>query len=134
MAALKRVCKGRNTSGEACRANVQSEIDWCFMHDPERQDEVREARKAGGQRRRREGTIALAYDLGELDTVVDLRRVLRIALLDTVSLDNGVNRSRTLVSIVQAGLKLIESGELEDRVTALEDVLGPRIPAGGRKR
>jgi len=55
--------------GSRCRAGPQRERPYCFAHDPERAAEAAEARKLGGLRRRKEGTIALAYDLPGLDTV-----------------------------------------------------------------
>ena len=48
---------------------------YCFSHDPERAEEAAEARRLGGLRRRKEGTIAVAYDLPGLDTVAGIRRL-----------------------------------------------------------
>jgi hypothetical protein len=53
--------------------------DYCFWHDPETQEQAAEARRLGGLRRRKESTIVGAYEVGELDNVADLRRLLQIA-------------------------------------------------------
>lgn len=61
-----------------------------------------------------------AYDLEGLDSLSVLQRVLEIALLDTLGMDNSLNRSRTLGYLVGMGTKLRQEGESEDRLKALE--------------
>ena len=91
-----------------------------MMHSPEHTTEAAEARRLGGLRRRREVAVVGAYDLGGLETVADLRRILEIALLDTLSLENSIARSRTLGYLVGVAAKLLEVGELEERLAYLE--------------
>ena len=91
-----------------------------MMHSPEHATEAAEARRLGGLRRRREVAVVGAYDLGGLETVADLRRILEIALLDTLSLENSIARSRTLGYLVGVAGKLLETAELEERLAALE--------------
>jgi hypothetical protein len=81
----------------------------CFWHHPDKADEVAEAQRLGGLRRRRERTVAAAYDVAGLDDIGAVRRVLEIAVLDTLGLDNSVARSRVLVGAAAAAAKLIES-------------------------
>ncbi len=64
-----------------------------------------------------------AYDIDGLASVAALRRLLEIAALDTLALENSLARSRTLVAVVVAGSRLLEVGELEARLTALEAAL-----------
>ena len=64
-------------------------------------------RKLGGQRRKREGALEVAYDLEGLDSVLGLRRVLELALFDTVNLENSLGRGRLLVAVAQAGGQLL---------------------------
>jgi hypothetical protein len=87
---------------------------------------MQEARRLGGHRRRREGVLAGVYEFNGLRTVEDIRRLLDVAALDTLGLDNSVARSRTLVAVVQAAAKLLEVGELEDRLQRLEATLEAR--------
>lgn len=70
----------------------------CFWHEPEKADEVADARKLGGLRRRRERTVAVAYDLAGLDSVESIRRVVEIALFDALGLDNSIARARVLIA------------------------------------
>lgn len=100
---------------------------WCFFHDPETQQEASEARRLGGLRRRREGTVAGAYDFQGLGSVLEIRRILEIAVSDTLGLENSVARNRTLGSLAQSALRALEVGELEARLEALEATVRPRI-------
>jgi hypothetical protein len=127
---LRRTCAALKPNGARCRANPLRESDYCLMHDPEHAEEVAEARKLGGLRKRREAALIGAYDLAGLDRLAVLERVLEIALLDTLSLDNSLNRSRTLGYLVGIGTKLRQEGETEERLRALEAaVQGQKMPA-----
>jgi hypothetical protein len=100
----------------------QHDRPFCFAHDPERAVDAAEARRMGGLRRRKEGTIAVAYDLPGLDTVAGIRRLLDIVVTDAVGLDNGIPRLRVLISTAVAAMSLLKVGELEERLAALEAV------------
>lgn len=113
-------------SGQQCKAAPLREGQYCFVHDPDHADEAAEARRLGGLRRKREKTVAIAYDFQGLESVVQLRRVLEVAILDTLSLDNEVARNRTLGSLTMAALKALETGELEERVARLEAAVRPQ--------
>jgi hypothetical protein len=117
--------------GHTCRAGPQRDRPFCFAHDPERAADAAEARRMGGLRRRKEGTIAVAYDLPGLDTVVGIRRLLDIVVTDGVGLDNGIPRLRVLISTAVAAMNLLKVGELEERLAALEAVIGHRTPQAG---
>ena len=68
-----------------------------------------------------------------LATMADLRRILEVVLYDTLALANGVPRNRLLVSLVQAGATILKDGEFEERLNAIESVLGDRIKRGPRR-
>ncbi len=90
------------------------------MHSPEYAEEIAEARRLGGLRRRREVAVSGAYEFNGLETVADLRRLLNIAALDTLGLENSIARSRTLGYLVGVAARLLEVGELEQRLAYLE--------------
>lgn len=115
--------------GRLCRAGPQRDRPYCFAHDPERVEEAAEARRLGGLRRRKEGTIAVAYDLPGLDTLDGIRRVFDIVVADLLGLENTVARSRALIAAATGATKLLSIGEHEDRIAALEAVLQRRRPA-----
>jgi hypothetical protein len=97
------------------------------MHDPEHAEEVQDARRLGGLRRRKDKITSGAYDFEGLNDVRQVRRLLEIAALDALGLENSIARSRTLAYLAQVSLKALEVGELEDRVRAIESVLHPRL-------
>jgi hypothetical protein len=83
----------------------------------------------GGLRRRKEGTIAVAYDLPGLDTVAGIRRLLDIVVTDGVGLDNGIARLRVLISVAGTAITLLRTGELEERMAVLEAAMAHREAA-----
>jgi hypothetical protein len=93
------------------------------VHSPEHSQEVLEARRLGGLRRKREATLTGAYDFEGLDTVKGIRRLIEVAVLDTLALDNGVARNRTLAYLAMVALRTHELGDLEDRIMALEQAV-----------
>jgi len=95
---------------------------------PANEEEVAEARRLGGLRRRREKTVSGAYDFTGLGSVDEIRRLLDIAAVDTLGLENGIARSRVLVQVALAAAKLLETGELEARVELLESAVGTKRP------
>jgi hypothetical protein len=119
---IRRRCAYAKADGQPCAMAPLHERPYCFSHDPERASEAAEARRLGGLRRRKEGTIAVAYDLPGLDTVAGIRRLLDIVVTDGVGLDNGVARLRVLISTAAAAISLLKVGEFEERLTALEAV------------
>jgi len=117
---IARRCAYAKADGQPCRMAPLHDRPYCFSHDPERAAEATEARRLGGLRRRKEGTIAVAYDLPGLDTVAGIRRLLEIVVTDGVGLENGVARLRVLIATAGAATNLLKVGELEDRLAALE--------------
>jgi len=129
-----RSCQAVKENGEPCRQAPLRDSDFCFWHSPDHRKEAAEARRLGGLRRKREGTLSGVYDFDGLDSVPKVRRLLEIAVLDTLSLQNSVARSRTLAYLAQVALKALEVGEFEGRLEALEKAVVPRLQTGGRKR
>jgi hypothetical protein len=123
-----RRCSELAANGKPCRAKPQRDSLFCFWHDPGNEEEVAEARRLGGLRRRREKTVSGAYDFTGLGSVEEIRRLLDIAAVDTLGLENGIARSRVLVQVALAAAKLLETGELEARVELLEAAVGAKRP------
>jgi hypothetical protein len=125
----RRTCTVTMPDGRLCRAGPQLDRPFCYAHDPERASDAAEARRLGGLRRRKEGTIAIAFDLPGLDTVDGIRRVFQIALADLVGLDNSIARARALIATGGAATKLLTLGDHEQRLAALEAVVQRRRDA-----
>ena len=121
-----RTCRFVREDGSPCRSAPMKGEEFCFWHSPAHAEEADEARRLGGLRRRKERTVAGAYEFGGLATVPDIRRLLEVAVIDTLSLENSVARSRTLAYLGQTALKCLEVGELEDRLALLEAAVRSR--------
>jgi hypothetical protein len=92
------------------------------MHSPEHIKEVKESRRLGGLRRKREATISNAYRLDSLNSVEGIRRIVLIAILDSLTMENSIARNRTLAYLCQVALHTLELGDLETRIAALEQL------------
>lgn len=77
-----------------------------------------------GRRRRREKTVSGAYDFEGLGSIEAIRRILEIATIDALGLENSIARARVLIAAALAATKLLETGELADRLAALEATAG----------
>ncbi len=106
-----------------CQAAPIIEGEHCFWHSPEHAEDAAEARRLGGLRRRREVAVSGAYDFAGLESVGGIRRILEVAVLDTLGLENSIARARTLAYLAMTAIKLLETGELEDRVAHLEHAM-----------
>ena len=123
---MNRRCTALAHSGEPCRARPLRDGAYCFLHEPDRAGEAADARRLGGLRRRREGTISAAFELGEIDTLDGQWRLLEVIVTDAIGLTNGVERVRVLLAAVALAAKLREATEVDARILALEAATGAR--------
>ncbi len=132
---VARNCRAETGKGEPCRQAPLQESEFCFWHSPDHTTEAAEARRLGGLRRRKEKAVSGAYDVEGLATVDQIRRLIEIAVLDTLSMENSIARSRTLGYLGQVALKVLEVGDFQERLQALEAAIGPRLrqPTGRRR-
>ena len=124
----RRTCAGRTSDKQQCRQAPLLDSEYCFWHDPDRAEEAAEARRLGGTRRRREGVVGGAYGYEGLKGTADLRRLYDIAAFDALGLENSIARVRALVALVTVGAKLLETGDFEGRLEALESAIGGEQP------
>ena len=122
-----RRCTASTNVGGACDATPMRDEAFCFWHHPDHAKEAADARRLGGVRRKRESLVGGAYEFSGLRSVDDIRRLLEIAVADGLGLDNSVARARLLVSVALAGVKLLEVGDIEERLAQLESVIEPRL-------
>ena len=102
-------CCHAHADGRPCRATPMRDAAFCFWHDPDKSEEAAEARRLGGLRRKREKMPAGAYDVGGLGDVASVRRVLEIAVLDALGLDNSIARSKVLIGAAGVAAQLLEA-------------------------
>jgi hypothetical protein len=121
---VAKTCSFILPAGRSCRATPLRDVPFCFWHAPDREEDAAEARRLGGLRRRREKALSGAFDFDGLGSVESIRRILEIATLDALGLENSIARARVLISAALAATKLLETGELEERIGTLEAAIG----------
>ena len=119
-------CEAQKSDGSPCRMRPVRDGSLCFAHDPGHAKEAAEARRLGGKHRRREWITAGAFEVEALESVEGIRRVIEIAVLDTLSLESSVARARALFAGCAVLLKLREVSDLEERLQSVEAALRPR--------
>jgi len=129
---VAKACTAVTAGGGQCRQAPLGGKDYCFWHDPELAEEAQEARRLGGLRRRRERTVGDAYQFDGLATAEQIRRLVEIAVVDALGLENSIARARTLAYLAQTAAKLLELSDLEVRLREVESALEPRLRPMGR--
>jgi hypothetical protein len=117
---LMAVCSGIKRDGGRCTATVEPPQGYCWWHDPANADKRKRAASRGGSSR---GGSELA----------DLKKQIRG--LAAAVLDGTADRGRaavanqlynTLVRAIEQERKIRETGELAERLEAMEQVLKGR--------
>lgn len=124
---VKRRCHAERASGDPCHAPPGRNSDFCFWHDPAKADEVADAQRLGGIRRRRERSVATAFDFTGLANIESIRRLLEIAATDALSLETSIARVRALISVSVAAAKLLETGELAEQLASIEALVRRQV-------
>src|SRR5258706_16265474 len=121
MTTISHECKARTKQGKPCQARALPGNDYCLFHDPARAAERAKARIKGGQARRgkRIGPMpdrTVETDAVVIETIADVLALVTRAINDTLLLENGVNRNRTLGTLASAAIDCLKVGELEQRL------------------
>jgi hypothetical protein len=67
--------------------------------------------------------VATVYDLDDVTSDEGTKRLMQIAVTDLLGLDNNLNRARALLYAVQTSIKVRETGDLAERLAAVEAVV-----------
>jgi hypothetical protein len=119
-------CTAHNIDGTPCRAKALKERAFCFVHDPASGAARAEARRRGGQHRHPGHASDPSLLPAQIRNLDDVLALLNFALADTVVLENSIPRGRLLVALCGAFMGAIKTGELENRVGAIEAALRTR--------
>jgi hypothetical protein len=71
-----RRCGCLRVDEQSCRTRPTPNEPYCFLHHPDFADVVAAARRVAGQRKRQEGSMAIALGLTGLRTIEEGQRVL----------------------------------------------------------
>ena len=123
---MTRFCKAQNERSEPCGTPPLVDSDLCFWHDPRYEKEAADARRVGGANHRKEQMLQGIYGVEGLESVSQIRRLYDLAVTAALSVEKASDRARLLLAAGKAALDLLQAGELEDRVSELENVLDER--------
>src|SRR5450759_4130419 len=126
---VNRGCTFEMPDGLLCRAPAMRGQNHCSLHDPDKAEEAAESRRIGGLHRRKARSVASIYDFSGLRTIEGAQRLLETAAIETLALENSIQRNRTLISAAAGAGKLIEAGDLETRLSAVEAAVGSKAQA-----
>jgi hypothetical protein len=135
---VNRGCTFEMSDGLLCRAPALHGKSACYWHDPDSAEDAAEARRIGGLHRRKARSVATIYDFAGLRSIESAQRLLETAALETLALENSIQRNRTLISAAAGAGRLIEAGELDARLAAIEAAVAhkdsgddafPEVPA-----
>ena len=113
-------CVDRNAEGAPCGMPRLQGSDRCFAHAPDRGAARARARKRGGRNRRAALAVEPPTQAPSLRLVGAIQEQLEAAVFNTLRLENSNSRSRTIGYLLGFALKAVETGGIEERLTALE--------------
>ena len=123
---VNRGCTFEMPDGLLCRAPALRGKAVCYWHDSDSVEGAADARRIGGLHRRKSRSVATIYDFSGLRTVESAQRLLETAAIETLALENSIQRNRTLISAASGAGKLIEAGDLDARLSAVEAAVGSK--------
>jgi hypothetical protein len=123
-------CQTKTQSGLACRSQAIKGSQFCFIHDPTQGAARALARKRGGQRQRVPHAGNSENIPASVRTIEDVLKILDYALAESLPLENSIQRGRLIVAIAGAFVEAIKTGELEQRLAAIEAALKLREANG----
>lgn len=112
-------CAALKKDGTPCRALARSSSPYCIMHDPVSAQIVAAARVAGGKARSKPTPPA---EPAALATIADQLRLIEQTVDRVRCGDESISIAKTVLYAVSLARPLVELGELEQRLAALEEL------------
>jgi len=112
-------CAGKNKDGSACRGYAGKASKFCFQHDPKQAKARSAARKAGGRANKTPHSKAKAP--GMVRDMPGVMELIDYVLAEALVLQNSLERGRLLVSIVGSYSSALQVGDMERRISDLEE-------------
>ncbi len=110
-------CTATRSNGQRCKAQVLTEGDLCFIHNPANQDRIDEARRKGGKNK--SNTTRAQKRMPR--EVRDIVQIVEAAMGGVLQGKITPSQGHATASLVGAWVKLRETGELEQRLAELEE-------------
>jgi hypothetical protein len=125
-------CQGTTKAGAPCRGIVQNGRPWCLAHDPERQAELPGVRAKGAAASNK--LRAIKGRRQKLDSAPALLRFVGSLVQDVLDGTVSPDVARAALYGVSIARQLVETSDLDARISALEEKAAATPQAGGRPR
>jgi hypothetical protein len=119
-------CKSRTKTGGKCSANA-GDTGFCWAHDPTLAEKRAQAHRQGGKQHRIPKVAGPAVQIASAD---DCLQLVNKVVVDTWELENSAARSRVLLQAASTAMDVLQIGELEERVKALEQIVAEKNSHG----
>lgn len=119
-------CKAITTNGKRCNAKPKAGESYCFIHDPKQAAARAQARRKGGQVHKTAHGADPAIIPNKINTIQDARQILLYTLQEILPMENSIPRARVLIALFDSYNESIKTGELAERLTAIESILKAR--------
>jgi hypothetical protein len=115
-------CKATNANGAPCGAQAIRD-GWCAWHDPERQAQMTEARRRGGQAKSNR-TRARKQLASTAMTPAELQGVIGASIAKVLSGTITPGMGQAVAALARASVSIREATEFDERLEALEAANG----------
>lgn len=117
-----RICKHISADGKQCGGFAMNGSDFCFFHDPATADARREAGRKGGSRSKIASTKVLPEDTPDIkiESIKDIETLIAATISQVRRGDLAPSVSNAVCQLINAWTKILEIGELEERMRRLE--------------
>jgi hypothetical protein len=116
-------CQATAASGSPCSATPRPGRPYCLWHDDQAEEERREFSRKGGRQRSNQARARRALPTDPKD-LGDVRRVLGRALVGLERGELDPARGSAMAAVARAMATVIEKGEIETRLAAVETAAG----------
>lgn len=124
-----RRCASTNAQGEPCGMAPLRGSQFCWAHDPGTRSAAAAARRRAGRSRARDraggGDVEWPEQV-QLSTPAAVLEAVELVVRAETLLPNSSRRNRTIGYLLRVALAAVETGELADRLAALEQLLDRR--------
>lgn len=112
-------CKHIKTDSERCKAETQTDSDWCWFHDPEKKTHRHEAQARGGKTDLRGLPAPTDAEPLPLETASDIKRALGIVVNETRRRTLDYRIANSCILGLSALLKALDQVDIEAELAAL---------------
>jgi len=125
-----RTCQGNKKTGEKCRAAATPGSQYCFFHDPEREQERKEAQSSGGRHGRMK-TLPNDTPDTEIGNCTDVVRLISATINQVRRGELDPRVANAVGYLANVLIRAAEQSDIETRLAELEAIVREQRPSSG---